>query len=102
VRLDGVEHPRVRQCVGEGPVIAAHHLKVDDQAWSLVLAAAQKLMDALRHGALPIGVRSGEPLDMCGASRSRTTRDGDAATRGLKNPAVLPWIGLGSFPDPHA
>src|SRR6266849_7670796 len=84
VRLDGVEHPRVRQRAGERPVIVAYHLKIDDEARSVVLAAAQKLMDALRHGALPTGKGSGKPLDMGPGLGSPTTRDGDAPARGPK------------------
>src|SRR5262249_33394306 len=101
VRLDGVEHPRVRQCAGERPVIVAYHLKIDHEAWSLVLAAAQKLMDALRHGALPTGKGGGKPLDMGRVLGSRTTRDGDAPTRWPGTcGAALDWIG--EVPDPHA
>src|SRR5262249_54548894 len=84
VCLDGVEHPRVRQCAGKRPGIVAYDYNIDREAWSVVLAPAQKLMDALRHGALPTGKGSGKPLDMGRAFGSRTTRDGDATTRGPK------------------
>src|SRR5258708_1095465 len=99
VGLDGVEHPRVRQCAGERPVIVANDLKIDHEARSVVLAAAQKLMDALRHGALPTGQGSGKPLDMGRAFGSRTTRDGDAPTRGPKT--LLCCLGL-DWGDPRS
>src|SRR6267378_65753 len=92
VRLDGVEHPRVRQCAGERPVIVAYDLKIDHEARSVVLAAAQKLMDALRHGALPTGKGAASRSIWPGPFGSRTTRDGDAPTRGPKT--LLCCLGL--------
>ena len=40
VRLHGVEHARVRQRLGEGVVVVAHDVKVDDEAWAFVVALA--------------------------------------------------------------
>jgi len=53
IRLDGIEHARVRQRVGEGKVVLAHDVEIDDEARSVVAAIAQKFADALGHGALP-------------------------------------------------
>ena len=36
VRLDGVEHPAVRQCLGKGAVVVAHDVEIDDQARTVV------------------------------------------------------------------
>ncbi len=53
VRLDGIEHPRIRQRVGECLVVVAHDFEIDDEARPVFAAMAQELVDALSHGALP-------------------------------------------------
>src|SRR5579871_5389784 len=97
VRLDGVVDPRVRQRVGESMIILAHHLKVDHKAWSVVLPAAQKLVDALRHGALPIAKGAASRSTCAGLQVSDDARWGRADER-ARNPAMLPWFGLGMSP----
>src|SRR6516162_10066837 len=39
--------------MGEGPVVLANDLEVDDQAWTVVLAVAQKIKNALGHRCAP-------------------------------------------------
>ena len=62
VRLHGIEHPAVRHRLGEGLIVVAHDVEIDDQARPVVTAIAQKITDALSHGALPTkGPTDGEP-----------------------------------------
>jgi hypothetical protein len=49
IGLHGVEHLAVRQRLGEGQIVLAHDVKVDDEARPLVLAALQKFTDACGH-----------------------------------------------------
>jgi hypothetical protein len=44
VRLDGVEHPGVRQGLGEVLVVGAHDVEVDDEARAFVCAAFAALL----------------------------------------------------------
>ena len=57
VRLDGVEHPAVRQCLGKGGIVVAHDVEIDDEAGAivepLIAAAAQEFADALGHWRAP-------------------------------------------------
>ena len=63
VRLHGVEHARVGQRLGEGLVVVAHDVEVDDEARPFIGTLAQEVADARGHsGDLPHpGVRGGLP-----------------------------------------
>ena len=115
VRLHGIEHPRVRQRLGEGLVVVAHDVEVDDEAGPVVGTRAQEVADALGHGALPTkgstGGRAalvevqagahargrpasaGEEPARCRAMETRTDATGSS-------PEMLPWFGAGD-PVPH-
>ena len=94
VRLDGVEHLRVRQRLGEGEIVLSHDLKVDDQAGAVVGPRMQELADARSHGALPTAQGAAKPPDDADRSSS-PARDGDALANGPR-PACAAWIGMGS------
>jgi hypothetical protein len=49
IGLHGVEDLAVRQRLGEGQIVLAHHVEVEDEAWPLFLAALQKLTDTCGH-----------------------------------------------------
>ena len=53
VGLHGVEHARVGQRLGEGIVVVADDVEIDDEAGPVVVSLTQELTDALSHGALP-------------------------------------------------
>ena len=52
VGLHGVEYARVGQRLGEAEIVFADDVEVDDEAWPVVVAIAQKIADARGHGAL--------------------------------------------------
>ena len=60
VRLHGVEHARVGQRLGEGLVVVAHDVEIDDEAGAVVAAVAEEFADARSHGVSPQGSRGGE------------------------------------------
>ena len=85
VRLDGVEHPGVRQGVGEGLVVVAHDVEVDDEARPVFGATTQELVDALRHGALPNRLRgAASRSDVMRLSRSRRRAMGTRRREGSR------------------
>jgi hypothetical protein len=57
VRLDGVEHAGVRQGTGEGGLVVAHDVEVEDHARALVetlfTAGAEKLLNTVGHRGIP-------------------------------------------------
>ena len=53
IRLHGVENPAVRQGLGEGLVVLAHDIEIDDEAWPVVAAVAQEFADARGHWRSP-------------------------------------------------
>ena len=55
VRLDGVEHPRVRQRLGEGQIVLAHHVEIDDEAGAVLGPLAKEIADARGHWRSPHG-----------------------------------------------
>ena len=99
VRLDGVEHPGVRQRLGEVLVVGAHDVEVDDEARAFVCAAFAALLRNSRMraviGALP-KLRAAPPPDVMrvfeAAAGARWRRAGSET---LVNPLSLPWFGLG-------
>jgi hypothetical protein len=102
VRLDGVEHPRVRQRIGERLVIVAHDFEIDDEARPVFGTITQELVDALRHGALPnrFGERQAARCDADFRGRG-DARWGRANREGSKT--RMNRLGLdGEVPDPHA
>ena len=52
IGLHGVEHARVGQSLGEGLIVLAHDVEVDDKTRPVVGIAAQEVADARGHGAL--------------------------------------------------
>jgi hypothetical protein len=87
VRLDGVEHPGVRQGVGKGLVIVAHDVEVDDEARPAFGAIAQELVDALGHGARPNRLHgAASRSDVMRVFEVAATRDGDAPTVRAQRP----------------
>ena len=67
IGLHGVEHTRVRQRLGEGQIVVANDVEIDDEARTIITAVAQKLADALGHGALPSYSSRGGPTAHCDA-----------------------------------
>ena len=67
IGLHGVEHARVRQRLGEGQIVVADDVEIDDEARTIITAVAQKLADALGHGALPSYSSRGGPTAHCDA-----------------------------------
>ncbi len=53
IRLDGVEHARVRQGAGEAQIILAHDVEIDDEAGPIFVVAREELFDAVSHERLP-------------------------------------------------
>ena len=57
IGLHGVEHARVGQGLGEGAVIVAHDIEVEDHAWpfikTLFTAGAEKLLNTVSHRGIP-------------------------------------------------
>jgi len=95
VRLDGVEHLRVRQRLGEGEIVFSHDVKVDDQARTVVGPLMQELADARSHGALPTAQgAANRPMMRIGVRRPRAM--GTRWRTWALDPLVLPWIGMGS------
>ena len=94
VRLDRIEHLRVRQRLGEGQIVFSHDVEVDDQARAVVGPLTQELADARSHGALPHSSGGGEPPDDADRSSS-PARDGDALANVGSRPAcaALDWNG---------
>ena len=100
VRLHGVEHARVGQRLGEGLVVVAHDVEVDDEAAARRRSvAAQEVADARGHGALlhpRLSARRGRGLsvtpgvsgDVRAAVRWRHGRDGLSP-----GDAALDWSG---------
>ena len=99
VRLDGVEHPGVRQGLGEVLVVGPHDVEIDDEDRSFVLAALaallQEFTDARSHmRALPSCRR--RTAELCGFSSPVVRRAmGTRRHQGLSEPLKLPWLGLG-------
>ena len=105
IGLHGVEHAGVRQRLGEGLVVLAHDVEIDDEAGP-VPAASRRLRRNSRmrvgHGALLTKVKGGTRIEF----RRRTARrqrvrdcalpcDGDTTARRVLHPTMLPWIGAG-------
>ncbi len=65
IGLDGIEDARVGQRLGEGIVIVAHDIEVEDEArpvFSAVLASvAQEFMDTIGHRGIPSKARRTAP-----------------------------------------
>src|SRR5208282_2653788 len=53
VRLHRVEDARVGQGRGEGEIVVAHDVEVDDEARSVLAVAGEELLDAVRHSGIP-------------------------------------------------
>ena len=49
VRLHGIEHARVGQRLGEGLVVVAHDVEIDDEAGPVVFAVAEEVANASCH-----------------------------------------------------
>ena len=89
IGLDGIEHARVRQRLGEGGVIVAHDIEIDDEAGAVILArfaaVAQEFEDTIGHRGIPS--KGGFPPEQQGFGRTSASRphsrDGDAR-RGRK------------------
>ena len=60
VGLDGVEHPRIRQRLGEMRVVFAHDVEVDDEARAVFGIAEHELLDAIGHSGIPHATGSRE------------------------------------------
>ena len=87
VGFHGVEYARVRQRLGEGLVVVAHDVEVDDEARPVVAAVTQKLADALSHGALPSTAQGAAPPPVVMRVASLPlARVGDALATRIRNP----------------
>ena len=53
IRLDRVEHPRVRQRFGEAKIVVAHDVEVDDEARAVFAVAGEEFLDAVGHSGIP-------------------------------------------------
>ena len=106
VRLHGVEHPRVRQRLGEGPVVVAHDVEVDDEAGPVLgrgCAGNSRMRSVMALSPHRLQRRGG-PLDVkvqaanrpasagegCGDRAMETRRARRAAS---PDDAALDWIG---------
>ena len=53
IGLDGIEHACVRQRLGEGEIVLAHDVEIDDEARSALAVGAQEIHDAIGHSGIP-------------------------------------------------
>ena len=101
VRLDGVEHPGVRQGLGKVLVVGAHDVEVDDEARAFVHAAVAAILkeftDARSHFAsLSPQAQGGIAAMVMRVFEAAVVRDGDAPPADeLSTRFSLPWFGLG-------
>jgi hypothetical protein len=49
VGLHGIEHLRIRQRLGEGQIVFAHDVEIDDEAGAVLGPLTQELADARGH-----------------------------------------------------
>src|SRR5262249_58588594 len=107
VRLDGIERAAVGQRLREGTIVLAHDVEIDDEAGAVLAAAAQKVANALGHGALLTRSNGRCPVEVQAASRPASAgEDASAAVRWrhdgepgfLTRDAALAWSGR---PVPH-
>ena len=95
VRLDGVEHPGIRQGLGEVLVVGPHDVEIDDEDRSFVLAALaallQEFADARSHCVLSPARRQWPPV--CGFSVPVRCAMGTRRHETLTAQAALVWIG---------
>ncbi len=108
IGLHRVEHAGVRQRLGEGVVVLADDLEIDDQAGdvvpAVVAAVAQELSDARGHGALltKVNGRQVAQIEVQAANRPASAGEGlraavrwrhDGAKGSSPDDAALDWSG---------
>src|SRR6185312_3861671 len=90
----------IGQRLGEGIVVVADNVEINNEAWAFVVALTKKLADALSHWRYSPRLTEPSSSECCGQRRQASARDGDAPTLHTSSPAQLPWIGWGN-PRPH-
>ena len=85
IGLHGVEHARVGQRLGEGLVVVAHDVEVDDETRPVVGVAAQKVADARGHGRSPHKAKGRHAVRIAFRRRLRAARR--QRVRRLRSPA---------------
>ena len=58
IRLDGVEHARVGQRLGEAQIVLAHDVEIDDEPRAVPAIEGEELPDAVSHERHPPSARS--------------------------------------------
>ena len=107
IGLHGVEHARVGQRLGEGLIVVAHDVEIDDEARTVVVARRLRRKSRMRAvmGALLTRFNGprGTALKFGRTRFARRQRVRDGACRAMETrakatgsrPEMLPWLGAG-------
>src|SRR6185437_11199703 len=57
IGLDGIVDARVRPRLGEGGIIVAHDVEIEDKAWAVLASVAQEFVDTIGHRGIPTKAR---------------------------------------------
>ena len=94
IGLDGIEHLRVRQRLGEAQIVFTHHVEIDDEAGAVLGPLTEELADARGHWRSPHGCKAANRPVVRVVNSLPGARWGRTGERGLLTRcAALDWNG---------